>query len=32
MYLDDAMARTEVDAWQSVLLMNLEQELSLIHI
>lgn len=26
MYLDDAMARTEVDAWQSVLLMNLEQE------
>ena len=22
MYLDDAMARTEVDAWQSVLLMN----------
>ena len=26
MYLDDAMARTEVGAWQSVLLMNLEQE------
>lgn len=25
-YLDDAMARTEVDAWQSVLLMNLVQE------
>lgn len=26
LYLDDAMARTEVDAWQSVLLMNLVQE------
>lgn len=25
-YLDDAMARTEVDAWQSALLMNLTQE------
>lgn len=25
-YLDDAMARTEVDAWQSVLLMNLVRE------
>lgn len=26
LYLDDAKARTEVDAWQSVLLMNLVQE------
>ena len=28
MYLDDAMARTEVDAWQSVLLMNLSKRVS----